>query len=130
MLPPGQEGSTSGHLDGLTRPGPPARAAPPVELPATDAHSRTVVEVTCALGADPVAGLSASEASARLARFGANTLGPQPRVSYARAFLRQFRDPLVLLLIAAVAVSAVIGETVEAAVIGAIVLANAILGFV
>ena len=52
------------------------------------------------------------------------------RPPYAAIALRQFADPLVGLLIAAAAVSFVIGEGIEAAAIGAIVLVNALLGFV
>jgi magnesium-transporting ATPase (P-type) len=43
--------------------------------------------------------------------------------------LRQVQDPLVCLLLVAATASAVVGESVEAAIIGAIVLLNGILGF-
>ena len=51
------------------------------------------------------------------------------RPAYAAIALRQFTDPLVLLLIVAALISALIGERIEAAAIGAIVLLNAALGF-
>jgi magnesium-transporting ATPase (P-type) len=74
--------------------------------------------------------LSDGEAKARLERFGPNELPRARRPAYAAIALRQFTDPLVVLLIGAALVSALIGERVEAAAIAAIVLLNALLGFV
>ena len=48
---------------------------------------------------------------------------------YVRIAARQFADPLVALLLAAALVSVVIGEHFEGAVIAAIVVLNALLGF-
>ena len=52
------------------------------------------------------------------------------RPQYLRIAARQFADPLVALLVAAAVVSAGIGELLEGAVIAAIVVLNAVLGFV
>ncbi|HSK15304.1 MAG TPA: cation-transporting P-type ATPase, partial [Gaiellaceae bacterium] len=93
-------------------------------------HSRAPEEVAAALGTDVESGLSEDEAGARLARVGPNRIALAARPSYAVIALRQLADPLVALLIAAAAVSAAIGEEIEAAAIGAIVLLNAALGFV
>jgi Mg2+-importing ATPase len=73
-------------------------------------------------------GLAAAEAASRLASVGRNT----PARSGATAlslFVRQFRSPLVLILIFAAGVSVFVGEGHEAAIIGAIVLASCILSF-
>jgi magnesium-transporting ATPase (P-type) len=80
----------------------------------------------------PTFTLSLSEAAAaeRLRRFGPNRLHPPARPRYARIAVRQVLDPLVALLIAAAAVSALIGESVEALSIAAIVVLNRVLGFV
>jgi Ca2+-transporting ATPase len=48
------------------------------------------------------------DAQARLAECGANELAAEPPVQAWRRFLAQFRDVLVLLLIAATAISAVL----------------------
>jgi Ca2+-transporting ATPase len=97
---------------------------------ARDAHALPPDDVVALLGADAHRGLSDEEAEERLGTYGPNTLGPAPRPAYARIALRQLADPLVALLVAAVVVSLAIGETLEAAVIAAIVVLNALLGFV
>ena len=74
--------------------------------------------------------MTENEAEARLERFGPNRLPRARRPEYAAIALRQFTDPLVLLLMGAALVSALIGERIEAAAIAAIVLLNALLGFV
>ena len=83
-----------------------------------------------ALGTDGSRGLTEAEAVARLATFGANVTGRPRRTPYARIAVRQVADPLVALLVAAAVVSAAIGELLEGAVIGAIVVLNGVLGFV
>jgi Ca2+-transporting ATPase len=94
-----------------------------------DAHARTPADVAAVLGTDASLGLSDSEAAARLTRFGPNVLEESTRPAYLSIALRQFLDPLVALLVVAAAVSAAIGEPLEAAAIGVIVLLNAGLGF-
>ncbi len=94
-------------------------------------------QVAAELGADVAAGLSADEAASRLERHGRNELEAAPAVPAWRRMARQLADPLVYLLVAAVVVSVVAwavegagGIPVDAIVIGAIVVLNAILGFV
>jgi P-type Ca2+ transporter type 2C len=77
-----------------------------------------------------VGGLDGPEARRRLAEFGPNELPLRTRPPYLRIAGRQFTDPLVALLLAAAGVSFFIGEQLEAAVIAAIVLLNAVLGLV
>jgi P-type Mg2+ transporter len=74
-------------------------------------------------------GLASAEAASRLAEFGQNTLVSRSSTSALAVFARQFRSPLVLILIFAATVSAFVGEGQEAAIIGAIVLASCILSF-
>ncbi len=105
--------------------------------PASDAHALPVAEVLARLRCDAARGLSAAEARERLARYGPNALpAPAPTPGW-RKFLAQLENPLVLLLLAAVAVSLVVwwvegaqGAPYEALAILAIVVANAVLGFV
>ncbi len=96
----------------------------------TAPHALVADEVARRLGTDTELGLGEAEAEARLAEVGPNRLERAARPAYARIALRQFVDPLVGLLIVAAVVSAALGEGVEAAVIGAIVVLNALLGFV
>lgn len=80
------------------------------------------------LGSTP-GGLTAAEAAARLARQGPNLTGRKPGHPALATFARQFRSPLVLILIFAALVSAFVGEGSEAAIIALIVLASSVLSF-
>ena len=98
---------------------------------------RAADEVAAGLGTDPSRGLSQAEAAARLERHGRNELEPAEVAPAWRKLLAQFADPLVYLLGAAIAVSLAAwiaegadGVPFEAIVIAAIVVLNAILGFV
>jgi Ca2+-transporting ATPase len=75
-------------------------------------------------------GLTEAEARRLLAEHGSNELPSRDRPSYFPIAARQFADPLVALLVAAAAVSVLVGERLEGAVIAAIVLLNAVLGLV
>ena len=89
------------------------------------------------LGTDTWTGLSSAEAAARLAQVGPNRLEATAPVPAWRKLVAQFVDPLVFLLLAAVAISLVTwvlegatGVPFEAVVISVILLANAVLGYV
>ena len=75
-------------------------------------------------------GLQHEEAKRRLMEFGPNELVEKKKISPLKIFASQFKNFLILILLAAVAISAVIGEFIDAIVIFAIVIACAILGFV
>jgi Ca2+-transporting ATPase len=82
-----------------------------------------------AAGTGAARGLSGEEAAARLAASGPNELrraGPTPRW---RVFLRQFRGPMVWLLVAAALLAAALGEVTDPVAIGAILVLNAIIGY-
>ncbi|MFH0241263.1 HAD-IC family P-type ATPase [Streptomyces sp. HK10] len=100
-------------------------------LPAGEAHHGLPVhEVVLLLETDPDRGLSGDEAARRLDRFGPNTLPAAARGGPLLRALRQFHHPLIYILIAAGAVTAALGESVDSAVIFAVVLINAFVGFV
>ena len=91
--------------------------------------------VAAALRVDVENGLSAAEATRRLAQNGPNELRAAPRVPAWRRALAQFQDPLVTLLLAAVVVALAawwvegrMGWPVDAIVIAAVVLLNAVIG--
>ena len=75
-------------------------------------------------------GLTEAQAGARLAQYGPNVLAEGGRKGPLRVFLEQFADFLVLILIAAAAVSAVLGDVESMAVILAVITMNAVLGTV
>lgn len=75
-------------------------------------------------------GLSATEARARLDRFGPNRLTVARGASPWTILLRQFASVLIVILLVAAIIAAVLGETVDAIAITLIVLLNGALGFV
>ncbi len=75
-------------------------------------------------------GLTVEEAQKRLAQYGLNEIKEAERVSPAKIFLSQFSSLIVWILITAMAISAMLGEVTDAAVIGVILVANAVIGFV
>lgn len=91
--------------------------------------SVTSDELVQRLGTSATSGLAGSEVASRLVRYGANTPASKSSASALAVFVRQFRSPLVLILIFAASVSAFVGEGREAAIIGAIVLASCVLSF-
>ena|GEM_PF-2705076 len=74
--------------------------------------------------------MSAIEAKERLKKFGYNELKEAKKISPFEIFVAQFKNVLILILLAAVAISASIGEAADAAVIFIIVFFAAVLGFV
>jgi len=75
-------------------------------------------------------GLSSVEAVERLKIYGSNRIREAERVHPFFIFLGQFKSPMVWILLVAMLVSLVVKEYVDFWVIGAIVILNAILGFV
>jgi len=74
-------------------------------------------------------GLSQKEALARLRKYGKNVIEGEKTRSPISIFISQFTDPLVILLIIASLLSLFIGEGTDALLIMAIVVLNALLGF-
>lgn len=90
--------------------------------------SRTVQEMATSLDASP-AGLSSSAARTRLGVYGPNQISPENGQGWLPLLLRQFTNPLVLILIFGACVSLALGDVVDAAIILAIVAGSALLGF-
>ena len=83
----------------------------------------------------PPEGLSAAQAEGRLAEYGPNRLREAPKATLLQRFLQQLRDPMLLILMAAAAVSAVTNYLshepfTEVLIILAVVLLNAVLGVI
>ncbi|HLF25929.1 MAG TPA: cation-translocating P-type ATPase [Anaerolineae bacterium] len=93
-------------------------------------HSQPIDKVVAQLETHLERGLSSAEAQARLDKYGHNELREHPPVPYWRKVLDQLNSFVVILLIVAAVVSALLGETVEAVAILAIVVLNAVLGVV
>ena len=72
-------------------------------------------------------GLSSAEIAARRLRYGPNILEERLRLSLPRKFLSRFRNPLVLILLVAAAISALTGDLASFIIIATIVLMSAVL---
>lgn len=98
--------------------------------------TKDIDDVARALDADLDKGLTSQEASRRLSESGPNELRASPQTPTWRRILSQFQDPLIYLLLAAIAIALIAwaiegreGWPVDAIVIATIVLLNAVLGY-
>jgi magnesium-transporting ATPase (P-type) len=97
--------------------------------PATPWHTLPTEQVLQELQTSP-GGLSDAEAARRLDLHGPNRLPPPQRHGPVVRFLLQFHNILIYVLLAAAAVTALLGHAVDTGVILGVVLINAIVGFV
>jgi Ca2+-transporting ATPase len=94
-------------------------------------HRRPVEDVVSALDVNPAVGLATDEADRRRSEHGPNELDEAPRDPAWKRFAAQFRDLLILILLAAAVVSFVVsGELKTPLVVLFVVLLNAVIGFV
>jgi len=82
-----------------------------------------------ALGVDEH-GLTTDEVAARHARYGMNELPAAAGISMLRVFIRQFRSPLIYILMIAAVVTLVIEEYIDAGIIVTVIAFNSIIGTV
>lgn len=92
-------------------------------------HSLEIGEVISSLQSSR-SGLITNEAKDRLVKFGHNELAKKKGISPWMLFLEQFKSILIIILLIAVVLSAVIGEPIDAIIIGVIVLFACGLGFI
>ena len=92
-----------------------------------DYWSLTAEQVTAALHTSNT-GLPQNEAANRLKQYGPNALKAQRQTSAFGLLLRQFKSPLVLILIFAAIVSAFLGEWTDAIIVLSVVLGSTMLG--
>jgi len=93
-------------------------------------HALDPEKVLHRLGSDLHRGLTSPEVGKRLAEYGPNELRKEEKASPFSLFVSQFKNLLILILLAATALSLLVGEWVDALMIAAIVLLSAVLGFV
>lgn len=93
-------------------------------------YALPVEEVARRLDTDPQAGLSSALAQARLAQYGPNEIREGARRGPLVMFLSQFTDFMIVVLIAAAIVSGLLGDLTDTLVILAIIVLNAVIGFV
>jgi len=92
-------------------------------------HEMNTKEVEEALNTDLSSGLSSADVKQRLKQYGHNELEEGEKQSAWLLFFSQFKDFMVLVLLAATLISGFLGEYIDAIAIIAIVVVNAFLGF-
>ncbi|MFT3780302.1 MAG: HAD-IC family P-type ATPase [Ottowia sp.] len=96
--------------------------------PPTPPHALPPSHAAEAQRTDVRHGLAADEAARRLAAHGPNALPQPPRRGWLRRFGAQFANALIGFLLVSAAIAAALGHWIDAAVIVAVVLVNAIVG--
>ncbi len=101
----------------------------------TNPHSGSREELLRQTGSDPQRGLSAQQAGELLKQYGENKLRAKKKKTNFQRFLDQFKDAMILILLAAAAISFVValsegnsGEFFEPILILLIVVLNAVMG--
>jgi P-type Ca2+ transporter type 2C len=114
-----------------------AAQAPLGAEPPVDFSVQSIDAVVAAVNADLGPGLNANEASRRLTENGPNALRGAPTPAAWRRALAHFNDPLIYLLLVAIAIALAawaiegrVGWPIDAVVIAMVVLLNAAFGFV
>src|SRR5690606_26471446 len=102
---------------------------PSSEADAISWHSVSAEQIAAALSS-PNHGLSDAEANARRLKYGPNELAIAAPRSPLLRFLHQFHNLLLYLMMAAGAITAALGKWVDAGVLWAAVLINAVIGYI
>ncbi|WP_182102846.1 calcium-translocating P-type ATPase, SERCA-type [Niallia taxi] len=92
-------------------------------------HEMNERQVEEALNTDFSAGLSDEDVGKRVKQFGSNELEEGEKQSALLLFFNQFKDFMVLVLLAATLISGLLGEYIDAIAIIAIIILNSFLGF-
>ena len=98
-------------------------------IPSSESWHALEIDETIELLGSSRSGISEQSAHERRERYGANVLEEQEGVSPLKLILKQLKSPLIYLLAGAAVVSVIPGHYADAAVIGAVILLNTILGF-
>ncbi len=93
-------------------------------------HAMPAEDVIKELEADPDQGLSPDEAAKRLEEYGRNELPKGPKRTWWQRLLAQFHNMLIYVLLAAAVVTALMGHWIDTWVILAVVVVNALIGFI
>jgi Ca2+-transporting ATPase len=94
-----------------------------------DWHTSNAAAVLAAQHSDAAKGLATAEAEKRLLAHGANALTARATRSPFELLLDQFKDFMIIILLAAAVVSGILGDVTDTLVIMAIVVLNAAIGF-
>ena len=91
-------------------------------------HTQKIQELTQQLKTNPEKGLSENEALSRLKQYGPNQLEQKPGKSLLQMFAEQLNNALIYILFAAVIVTVMLQEYIDAVIILVVIAVNAVLG--
>ncbi len=91
-------------------------------------HTQKIQELTQQLKTNPEKGLSENEALSRLKQYGPNQLEQKSGKSLLRMFAKQLNNALIYVLFAAVIVTVMLQEYIDAVIILVVIAVNAVLG--
>ena len=93
-------------------------------------EKKTVAETIAVLKTDREKGLTGREVLERRARYGSNKLKDQEKKSLGQMIIEQLNDPLILILMVAMAISFMLQEFGDAIIIITVVVLNATVGII
>lgn len=91
---------------------------------------KNTTEVVRQLESNGEKGLSETQAAARLQKYGTNRLEEQKKKGIFSLFMEQLNDPLIYILMVAIAISLFLKEAGDAAIIAAVIILNSVVGVV
>ena len=92
--------------------------------------SKSIEDVLKEFNVDPSHGLLDEEAANRLRKYGPNKLTQRKKQSIFRLFISHLNDWLIIVLFAAVIITVIMGEYIDAVIIITVIIINAVLGVV
>jgi len=93
-------------------------------------HSKAYDEILQMFGVNPEIGLNEEEVKNRQQKYGQNRLQAQKKKSVLELFVAQLKDWLIYVLFAAVVITLFMGEYIDAVIILAVIILNAVLGVI
>lgn len=91
---------------------------------------KSTTEAVRQLESNSEKGLSEKEAAGRLQKYGTNRLEEQKKKGILSLFMEQLNDPLIYILMVAIAISLFLKEAGDAAIIAAVIILNSVVGVV
>lgn len=91
-------------------------------------YQKSASAVLVELGVEQEKGLSSPEAGERLKNYGLNIIASKKKEALSTIFLKQFKSPLIYILILAAALVIFLGQKTDAVVIIAVIAINAVIG--
>ena len=114
---------------GSARESPAGDGGPEDGIDVIEGRTLSLDDLAASRGLDLVRGLDSEKASRRLAERGPNRLAETPPRSRWRLFADQFKSLLILILVAAAALGALVGDLKDVVVIGVVIVLNSVLGY-